>query len=200
MWRLHKFHKFHNLSRIRFAQFPSISIQFPTHFIPNESTYSRNSNFSVGSFGVPGPPSPPDPKNPKNLITKYYKEFKLFMKKYGWVGLGTYWCIWSGTFASFYCAFESGLVDYHTWQFLHLDLVESYYIKYMGMLGIDTCLHPINSKTESLLIAFMAAKITKPIQWGLVFGLTPIISQKLGYVPPPEVTVIDKIKNKINKL
>ena len=68
------------------------------------------------------------------------------------------------------------------------------------MLGIDANLHPINSKTESLLVAFAAAKITKPIQWCAVFGLTPIISRKLGYAPIPDVTMKDKIKKAMDEL
>ena len=184
----------------------SIAINVPI-YTPSQQDFklTRQQFESIAVGGFPGgfnkPPSDPDdPKNPKNIIARYYKEFKLFMKRYGWIGVGTYWCIWSGTYASFYCAFESGLVDYHTWQFLHMDLLESYYIKYMGMLGIDADLHPINSKTESLLVAFAAAKITKPIQWCAVFGLTPIISRKLGYAPIPDVTIKEKIKKAVDKM
>jgi hypothetical protein len=184
-----------------------IAINSPIPFTPKEyKPYSKNdimiamSGFHGGFDMGPDKPSsdPDDPKNPKNIITKYYKEFKLFMKRYGWIGAGTYWCIWSSTFAGFYFAFESGLVDYHTWQFLHI--LENYYVKCVQLLGMDTDLHPINSKTESLLVAFAAAKITKPIQWCMVFGLTPIISQKLGYTPVPETTMKDKVSNKIKNV
>ena len=179
-----------------------ISIAFPSGddaYIKKENYFAKYSSSVAGFSGGfnMGPNDPKDPKDPKkpNVLIVYYKKFKMFMKQYGWVGLGTYWCIWSGTFASFYCVFESGLVDYHTWQFLHLDLLESYYVKYMPMIGLDVDVYPINSKTESLLVAFMASKITKPIQWCVVLGITPIISQKLGYAPIPDVSMTQKIKN-----
>lgn len=119
----------------------------------------------------------------KHQITQYGK-FKTFMKQYGWVGFGTYWGVWGLTFTGFYFSFKTGIIDYHTWKFLHLDDLENMYIKYAPKIGIDPDIHPITPKTESLMVALVASKITKPLQWLTTFAITPTVSRKLGYAPP----------------
>ena len=154
-----------------------------------------------GNLSPPFPPSPPsDDKDKEKERDKLsiYKRFKTFMKQYGMIGLGTYWITWGGVFTGFYWAFESGIVDYTTWKFLHLDQMEEWYLSIAPKFGVDTDLHPITPKTESALVALMAAKVTKPLQWIFVWGITPPIARSLGYAPIPKKTMRDKLKDKID--
>jgi len=140
----------------------------------------------------------PHSNNNDDIQVKYYNKFKGFMKRYGVIGIGTYWITWMSVFSGFYWAFESGMVDYSTWEFLHLDKMEEYYLNIAPKFGIDTDLHPINPKTESALVALMASKVTKPLQWIFTWVATPQIARYLGYAPIPDKTLREKIQDKIN--
>jgi len=129
-----------------------------------------------------------------------FSKIKIFMKQYGWIGLGTYWGVWGLTFTGFYTGIKTGAIDYHTWQFLQMDRLEEWYLAIAHKIGIDTDLHPLTENTEDLLVAMMASKVTKPIQMIVTFSITPTISRKLGYAPPKTDSKLDKLKKIVGKI
>lgn len=112
-----------------------------------------------------------------------YLRSKRFLKAYGLVGVATYWGLWSGVFGGFYFSFKTGMMDYESWQWLHMDLLEGYYIKSLTWVGIDPDDHPVTPETKDILVAMAAAKVLKPIEFLAAVAITPPLARTLGLAP-----------------
>jgi len=109
-----------------------------------------------------------EPAQPSTAVAKpKLGRVRLFLKKYGAIGVVTYFTIYGATLASFYTAFSSGALfagDVVGWiEFFHL-----------GDLLDESKLSP---KLGSFALAWIVTKFTEPIRFGITLGITPIIAR-----------------------
>lgn len=131
----------------------------------------------------------------------WYRRGTLFLKQYGAIGIATYWTLWGGVWCGFYFSFKYNLLDYSTWQWMHMDKLEQFYVNNLVRFGINPDHHPVTDKTKDLLVAFAAAKVTKPLQLLTTVAITPKIARSIGYAPkiPDEDLIRNKIKQMIKQ-
>lgn len=114
-------------------------------------------------------------------LTSLYQKFKIFMKDYGPTGLGVYWAIWGSTTVSSYFLFKYGIIDYHSWSWLHLDSMElAIQDKMKKWFDKDIVM---DKQFEDIVAAILMGKITKPIQWVAVYYVTPPIAALINKTP-----------------
>ena len=108
------------------------------------------------------------------------EKFKLFTRQYGIIGLSVYWGIWSGIMATSYMSFKHGYIDYHSWQFLHLDTMEAKIEKTIHKWTDNHII--IDKKYENIIASIIIGKITKPFQWVLAYYITPVIARRYNTI------------------
>jgi hypothetical protein len=112
-------------------------------------------------------------KADESMVNLYHK-FKIFMKEYGPTGLGVYWTIWGSATVSSYFLFKYGIIDYHSWSWLHLDSMElAIQDKMKKWFDKDIVM---DKQYEDIIAAILMGKITKPAQWVAVYYITPPIA------------------------
>lgn len=131
-----------------------------------------------------------DPPNKKEQEGLYLRS-KRFLKAYGLVGVATYWGLWSGVFGGFYFSFKTGMMDYESWKWLHMDVLEGYYIKSLTWVGIDPDDHPVTPETKDILVAMAAAKVLKLIEFLAAVAITPPLARTLSLAPPVQQKIKD---------
>ena len=114
-------------------------------------------------------------------MANLYQKFKIFMKEYGPTGLGVYWTIWGSATVSSYFLFKYGIIDYHSWSWLHLDSMElAIQDKIKKWFDKDIVM---DKQYEDIIAAILMGKITKPIQWVAVYYVTPPIAALIKKMP-----------------
>jgi len=92
---------------------------------------------------------------------------RTFIKKYGAVGVTTYFTIYGVTLASLYGAFSGGLL-------FPGDVVGLIEYFHLGGLFDESLLSP---KLGSFALAWVVAKFTEPLRFGLTLAITPSLSR-----------------------
>lgn len=107
----------------------------------------------------------------KDQTLNAYQKFKAFMKNYGYIGLTNYWLTYGTVYASAYMACKYGVIDYHSWEWLHLEQMENKVIESSKhWFNVDMS---IDKRFEDAVAAFLISKITKPVQWVYIYFSTP---------------------------
>jgi hypothetical protein len=112
------------------------------------------------------PPAKPsseddDPAKPK------LGKVRMFLKKYGAVGVVTYFGLYGATLASFYGAYSSGLLYAG-------DVVGLIEYLHLGELFDESLLTP---KVGNFALAWVSTKFTEPLRFAITIGITPSISR-----------------------
>ena len=111
----------------------------------------------------------------KDNTANLYQKFKLFMKDYGYIGLTNYWLTYSTVLTSSYFACKYGVVDYHSWEWLHVYHMENTVIELSKhWLNVDVV---VDKRFEDAIASFLISKMTKPVQWAYVYFTTPWLAK-----------------------
>lgn len=114
----------------------------------------------------------------KDKIVSAYQKFKIFLKQYGKIGLTVYWLTWGSFTIGSYHLFKYNLIDYHSWSWLHLESMEQQ-IQNLMKKWLDKEI-VIDKHYEDIVASILMGKITKPVQWVIVYFATPPISNYLN--------------------
>jgi hypothetical protein len=94
-------------------------------------------------------------------------KIRTFLKKYGAVGVVTYFGLYGATLASFYGAYSSGLL-------FAGDVVGLIEFLHLGDLFDESLLTP---KVGNFALAWVSTKFTEPLRFAITLGITPAISR-----------------------
>lgn len=94
-------------------------------------------------------------------------KIRTFLKKYGAVGVVTYFGLYGATLASFYGAYSSGLL-------FAGDVVGLIEFLHLGDFFDESLLTP---KVGNFALAWVSTKFTEPLRFAITLGITPSISR-----------------------
>lgn len=94
-------------------------------------------------------------------------KIRTFLKKYGAVGVVTYFGLYGATLASFYGAFSSGLL-------FAGDVVGLIEFLHLGDILDESLLTP---KVGNFALAWVSTKFTEPLRFAITLAITPSISR-----------------------
>jgi hypothetical protein len=141
-------------------------------------TLRINSRFPVVSYSTsptppesPASPQPPTDKPPRHKILNKENlkvqsgKLRTFIRKYGPIGIGTYFGMYGLTLAGIYALVSSGVL-------MATDAISMFKYVHLDKL-ID--LESLNPKAGNFAVAWILTKFTEPIRFGLTIAVTPSI-------------------------
>eukprot|EP00026_Physarum_polycephalum_P014639 Phypoly_transcript_15177.p1 GENE.Phypoly_transcript_15177~~Phypoly_transcript_15177.p1 ORF type:complete len:225 (+),score=57.41 Phypoly_transcript_15177:90-764(+) len=117
------------------------------------------------------PPTQPPTDKPKHKILNKENlkvqsgKLRTFIRKYGPIGIGTYFGMYGATLAGIYGLVSSGLLGAND------------AISFFKMVHVDKLidLDSLNPKAGNFAVAWILTKFTEPIRFGLTIAVTPSI-------------------------
>eukprot|EP01112_Ceratiomyxa_fruticulosa_P010685 TRINITY_DN2839_c0_g2_i2.p1 TRINITY_DN2839_c0_g2~~TRINITY_DN2839_c0_g2_i2.p1 ORF type:complete len:279 (+),score=46.27 TRINITY_DN2839_c0_g2_i2:125-838(+) len=100
-----------------------------------------------------------------SIVSSFKNKIKTFVKKYGPIGLITYFTLYYATWASLYFAVDGGYI------------ISNNVIQTLSSWGLDKWfdLSTLNSKAGSVAVSWVLTKFTEPLRVAITVAITPTL-------------------------